>query len=327
MAVPLALVSLPSSLAVAHPLSWLVVVAFLAVTLLESRDRERARQLGAAAWLLFALFWLVLVPHFVLEEKSIVEGVGTIAAVPLSASVGYLLYRGRDSLFVLTRAVGIMGLLYLPFSYAPFLGANPARKWLIETVTGQTHAVMSWLGVHPQVVDGLQYNGAPIPDKRFPYASTFVFPGHSRPILYTILLACTGLGSMVIFAGAILAVRAPLERKAKALAVSIPVIYVLNIVRNVFIGISFGQQRFQFFEGAIMTLFGTNDPQLVSYYIADRLLAQFGSVVALVVVTLLVVRFLPEVMVIVEDLLYVVTRREFDLRTALAGRTSDAADD
>ncbi len=310
-------------LSIAGPLSWLVVLAFLAAAVLEDRDRERARLVGVAAWGLFAAFWLVLVPHFVLEQKSIVEGVGSIAAVPLSAYVAYRLHEGRDSLFVLTRAVGIMGVLYLPFAYAPFLEANPARRWLIETVTDQTAGLLGLIGVEPQVIDGTTFRGVTIADKRFPYESTFVFPGNSNPILYTILVACTGLGSMVIFAGAILAVRAPARRKAKALAVSLPVIYVLNLGRNVFIATAFGKQRLQVFEGPIMTLFGTSDPQMVSYYVADRLLAQFGSVVALVVITLLVVRYLPEVFVIVEDLIYLTTGREIDLEAALL-ETDDA---
>jgi archaeosortase A (PGF-CTERM-specific) len=300
-------------LAVARPLSWVVVAVFLAAGFLADRDRERARGLGVLAWGLFAVFWLVLIPHFVVTQKSIVEGIGTVAAVPLSAYAGYVLWQGRDSLFVLTQAVGFMGLLYLPFAYVPFLPANPVRGFAIETVAAQTETLLGLVGVEPTLTTGVEALGES-PNSDFQYEGTFLFPGNSQPITYTIIIACTGVGSMSIIAGLVLAVSAPWRRKLRALAVALPVIYVLNLLRNVFIATMFGQQRMQWFVDPVMTVFGLSDPQLVSYYIADRLLAQVGSVLALVVITWLVVRELPEVLAVVDDVLYLVTGSEYDLR-------------
>ena len=303
-------------LAVARPLSWVVVAAFLGAGLLAGRDRERARGVGVLAWGLFAVFWLVLIPHFVVTQRSIVEGLGTIAAVPLSAYAGYRLWTGRDSLFVLTRAIGYMGLLYLPFAYVPFLESNPIRGFAIELVAGHTDFILGLIGVEPDLVVGTEYFASPDnPD--YQYEGTFVFPGNSQPVTYTIIVACTGVGSMSIIAGLVLAVVAPMRRKLRALAVALPVIYVLNVLRNVFIATMFGQQRMQWFVDPIMSLFGLSDPQLVSYYIADRLLAQVGSVVALAAITWLVVRELPEVLSVIDDVLYLVTGSEYDLRETL----------
>lgn len=291
------------------PLAWLVVAAFLAGALLEFHSREVARYVSIGAWGLFGLFWLSLIHHFAFVQKSLVEGVGATVAVPASLYVGYLLYRGRDSLFVLSRAVAVMGLIYMPFEAIPLL-----RRWLVESVTHQTELLMSLLGQDPRVVHGGAVEVADYRD----YRNTFYFVadgGHE--ITYTILIACTGIGSMAIFAGLIAAVRAPLRRKLRALAVSIPVIWGLNLVRNVFIGLSFGQQRAHVFPDFVMTLFGTEDPYLVSYYIADRIVAQSLSVVALVAVTWLVVRELPEVLTVIEDALFIATGTEYDLLGAL----------
>jgi archaeosortase A (PGF-CTERM-specific) len=63
-------------------------------------------------------------------------------------------------------------------------------------------------------------------------------------------------------------------------------------------------------------MFGLSDAQLVSYYIVDRMLAQFGSVIVLVGLTWVLMRELPELTVIVEDLLFLVTGTEYDLGTA-----------
>ena len=304
-------------LVVARPLSWVIVALFLATGLLSSRDgaRERARYVGVVAWGLFGLFWLVLVPHFVLVQKSIVEGIGSIAAVPLSLYVGYLLWNGRDSLLTLSKAVGFMGIIYLPFAYLPLVESNPLRKFMIETVAAQTDFLLSLIGVDPQLVVGTSVVDGVSASSDYQYLSTFYFPGGERPITYTIIVACTGVGSIAILAGAILAVEAPMRRKARALAVTVPVIYVLNLVRNVFIATMFGQQRMQWFVGMFTGLFGTSDPQMVSYYMPDRLLAQFGSVIALVGITWLIVRELPEILSLIEDVAYLITGTEYDLQT------------
>jgi archaeosortase A (PGF-CTERM-specific) len=107
---------------------------------------------------------------------------------------------------------------------------------------------------------------------------------------------------------------------------TVSVIYVLNLFRNVFIAVSFGQQRMQIAPELVMTLFGLSDPQMVSYYVADRILAQTGSVVVLVGITWLLVRELPEITILVEDLLFLITGTEYDLAGAFeAGAESGEA--
>jgi len=294
----------------ADPLAWLVIATFTAGTLLEwsGWHDEWARRVTVGAWVLFSAFWFIQIYHFAVVQKSFVEGIGTLVAVPASLYVGYLLANGRDSLFVLSRSIAIMGLVFLPFETMAVL-----RQPLVETVTRQTEFLMGLLGYHPEVIQGTAVS----PDYD-PFRSTFQFhPAPDHKIRYTILLACTGLGSMAIFVGLIGAVRAPMGRKLRALAVSVPVIYALNLVRNVFIGLSFGKQYLQLYPDLVLTLFASSDPYRVSYFLADRVIAQVLSVGILVGITWLVVRELPEVLVIVEDLLYLLTGTEYDLESAL----------
>ncbi|WP_424018280.1 archaeosortase A [Halorientalis pallida] len=295
------------------PLAWLVVATFAAGALLDWYDlhRDLARTVTVAAWGLFAFFWFTQIYHFAFVQKSIVEGIGTLIAVPGCLYVAVLLRRGRDSLFVLSRAIAVMGAVFLPFEAILVL-----QEVLIEMVTRQTEFLMSLLGYQPEVV-----LGSAIDSSHESFRNTFVF--HPEPgyrITYTIIIACTGIGSMAIFVGLIAAVRAPLRRKLRALAVSIPVIYALNLVRNVFIGLSFGNMKMQLVPELTASVFAFDlaaDPGLVSYYWADRILAQTGSVLALVVITWLVVRELPEVLIVIEDLLYMATGSEYDLQGAL----------
>lgn len=290
------------------PLAWLSILTFTAGALLSWRGSELARPVMVTAWVVFAVFWLSVFHHFAFEQKSFIEGIGTLAAVPLSLYAGLLLARGRDSLFVLSRAIAGMGLVFFPVEMIPAL-----QEFLIEAVTRQTEFLLSLLGVNPDVVSGASVLTGTYAD----YRNTFRFVQDGHVITYTILAACTGIGSMAIFAGLIAAVSAPLGRKLRALAVSIPVIYGLNLVRNVFIAISFGLQKFHIYPDLVLTLFGAEDPYKVSYFIADRIIAQSLSVVALVCIMWAVVHVLPEVMVVVEDVLYMVTGTEYDLQNAL----------
>jgi archaeosortase A (PGF-CTERM-specific) len=293
-------------------LAWLVVGLFLAGTVLRWRSSDHSRTVMVSAWGVFAVFWAALVPHFAFVQKSFVEGFLSLAAVPASLYVGYLLYQGRDSLFVLSRAVAVMGVVYLPFETIPALTAGglsvpSPRHVLISHTTAQTERAMELLGYSPTLVEGDQG-----------YLNTFKFVtdgGHV--ILFSIILACTGLGSIAIFVGLIAAVEAPLGRKLRALAIAVPVIYVLNIARTTFIGLVFGKQYMQWFVDEVLFLFGGTDPYKVSFYLSDRVISQMLAVVALVGVTYLVVRELPELLTIVEDVLYIITREEYDLHEAL----------
>jgi len=293
-------------------LAWIVVASFVTGTILWPRRQELARRVLAGAWGLFALFWLQLVPHFAFVQKSYVEGIGSLLAVPVCLYAGYVLYDGRDSLVTLSRSVAWMGLIYLPFVTIPAVTVAgitvPApRTVLIRLVTGQTYWLMELLGYEPTLVAG---------DTGLLNTFKFVTPG-GHVILFSLILACTGLGSISIFGGLIAAVDAPFGRKLRGLAVAVPVIYLLNLARTTFIGLVFGKQYMQWFVDEVLFLFGGTDPYMVSFYLSDRVLSQSLAVVALIGVTYLIVHELPELLRIIEDALFLLTRREYDLADTL----------
>ena len=310
--------------AFAEPVGWLALVFFALAIAIEYVDREYARTLYVAAWIAFAVFWFTLIHPFFVEDQSFIRGAGAIVAVPLSLLVAKVFYEGRDSLFTLSRAVAIMG-----FVYAPFLMIDPLREQLILLVTGHTALVMDLLGYSPPLVTELSEAANQVPEgnnpdmereiggKEHPYENTFVFFRNDITITFTIILACTGIGSMAVVTGLVAAVSADLRRKLKAIALAVGIIYVLNIARNVFIAIFYGHQYAHFFPEITMTLFGIDNPVRVSYIWADRIIAQSLSVVAMVLIIWLIVRIVPEVMDPIEDVLYLLTGKEHDLSGAL----------
>ncbi|TYT60710.1 archaeosortase A [Natrialba swarupiae] len=290
---------------VTDALAWIAIGAFFLAVVLQWRgESDAARVLAAAAWLVFGVFWLTMVPYYYYDAQSPLQTVLSLAALPLCVYTGYLLYGGRQSLLLLSKAVAIMGLIYLPAETIPFV-----RQWLIETTAAQTHTGMELLGHSPGINEGA--NG---------YYSRFDFDPDETVTGRTtyIVLACTGIGSMAIFAGLIAAVKAPLRRKLTGIALAVGIIWLLNLVRNVFIGLASPWGWFQQeWLVSFMTTYMGAQPERVSFLVAHNYIAQTLSVVALVAITYLVVRIVPEVLEPLEDILYVLTGNEYDLFEAL----------
>ncbi|WP_254528393.1 archaeosortase A [Natrinema gelatinilyticum] len=293
------------SIPLSDSLAWIAIGAFVAAMLLEWRGAvDPARYLAAGAWVVFGLFWVTMIPHYYLEVKSPIQTLLTLAALPLCAYTGYLLVQGRESLLLLSKAIAFMGLIYLPVETIPFV-----RTWLIETTATQTHFGMELLGHSPGIEEGA--NG---------YQSRFAFDPNETVTGRTtyIITSCTGIGSMAIFGGLIAAVKAPLKRKATAFALAIGVIWFLNLVRNVFIGLAspwgwFQQDVLVY----VVTEFMGAPADRTSYIVAHNFIAQSLSIVALLGITSLVVRILPEILEPLEDVLYILTGDEYDLTDAL----------
>jgi len=300
---------LASLTALSDALAWVVVLAFLAGIAIDVAGyRERARLVTAGAWIVFAAFWLSVFPHFAFEVRSLVEGLGSLLAIPLSLSAGYLLTRGRDSILTLSRAVGIMALLYYPPRAIPAV-----REFLIETVALQTDWGLATLGYHPAFVTA--------PDTG--YLNTFVFGDFSTYIVW----ACTGMGSIAIFGGLIAAANADLGRKLRAFGLAVGVIWVLNLLRNVFVAAAAGHS---WFDHPATTWLATDvagvPTEHTSFWIAHTAISQSLSVLALVGITLLVVRRVPEVLSVLSEALYVATRTEYDLQAMLDVDASTSTD-
>jgi archaeosortase A (PGF-CTERM-specific) len=287
-----------------------VLAMFAAGLYIRRSDELLGKDILVGGWVVFAIFWGIMTPYFFVEAMSIIEGVLSLLAVPACLYTAYLLNGGRDSVVPLSSAVVTSGVIILGVGIIP--GVHDA---LVESVTRQIEFVVGALGYDSTVIRLAEYGNT---------RTTFFFEADDgHPLTFTIRMACTGVGSIAIISGLIAAAPASLMKKARALAIVVPVIYGLNLVRTVFIAITFGYQKLQFAPGLVMGAFGTSDPYLVSYLWADRVISQSLSVVVLVVLVFWLVRVLPELVEIVEELLYIITRTEYDLSSL----TRDQSDD
>lgn len=285
--------------AASDPLAWIAIGGFvLAIAFDWGGYRQRARYLASFAWAVFGLFWFAMFPYFYFDFQSPLESILSLAAVPLCLYAGWLIASGKHDLVLLSRAVGVMGLIYLPA-----MMYEPITQALIETVTVQTVWGMELLGYSPAIETGA--NG---------YESRFDMEPYTGDTYSTyIVLACTGIGSMAIFGGLIAATNASLQRKLLGIAAAVGIIWILNLARNVFVGLAAPLGWFDYPLLESITAILAGEGMRTSFFVAHHLIAQTLAVVALIGIALIIIKIVPEILAILDEALFIATGTEFDL--------------
>ena len=211
----------------------------------------RARIIGFLSWLGFAVTWLLRVPYYISIEDYYNVAIMFLAFLFFSA-LAFSILRKNSEVFVEVTSFSVVAAA----SYFIF-ALTALGDVLIKTVASQTAFVGNLFGLK------MSSDGVHI------YAN-------SKQV--KIILACTGIESMALFFGATMGINAEWKRRFKAFLVSVPVIYVLNILRNVFVTASYAY-----------SWFGEN-----SFYIAHHVISKVLATLALILISLAVFRILPE---------------------------------
>ena len=254
---------------------WLALGLLVIASLIPQQYKVRL-SLAGIGWLFFSVHWILQWQHYY-ELEDYVNIFLVIFAAIFSVYIGYILIKQDMSLFrningistltsisMMTTAAAIGGLSYFIFSGIPSM-----NSWIITTVTDQTIRTGSLFGVTITRRDWnlIAVNGYKV----------------------EIILACTAIESIALFVGIIASVNAPLKRLAYAFIISVPVIYGLNLIRNVFVVDAYG-----------MTWFG--DPEM-SFYIAHTVIAKIGSLIALFLIAYAVLKILPEIIDMIDGII------------------------
>jgi archaeosortase A (PGF-CTERM-specific) len=240
------------------------------------------RIIGSAGWGTFSIHWLQQPLHYLAIDDyvNVVLTVAMSAFCLLIARTMYLEYinkytpmeKNLDITYMATNAIAIGSLVYFPFAEIPLL-----NEWLISMVSN--HIIWT-LGI-------LGYSA----DKA---GNMITYNGHTVEII----LGCTAIESIALFMGLIASVSAPVKKLLAAFMVSIPVIYILNILRDVFVVVAYGEMWF-----------GPN-----SFEIAHHMIAKAGSGVALFVIAYAVMRILPEILELISGLWDITTEQVHNLK-------------
>lgn len=249
-----------------------VALGLLIISSLIPHNRLRLTIAGSG-WMLFSVHWALQWQYY-FELGDYTNVVLIVLAAIFCTAIGYIcmLWRGNEGgtlphLSTATNAAAVGGLSYFVFAEIPLM-----NSWIISTVTNHTIWLASVFGV---IVTRLDWN-------------LVAMNGYKVEII----LACTAIESIALFTGIIASVSAPLWRQAKAFLISVPVIYFLNLIRNIFVINAYG-----------MNWFGSPD---VSFYIAHTIIAKIGSLIALFIIAYGVLKILPEITDMIDGILKMV---------------------
>jgi len=265
---------------------WLAVGLMIASSVIPRTLRVR-KLVGGIGWGVFSVHWGYQPLHYI-EIQDYANVVLTFLFSLFCLLVAYILLReyregpllikqnrevvhsevsapiegdSLDITSMLTSASALGALVYFPFA-----NFSTLNTWIIGNVTSQ----VLWV---------LHYFEIPASMKAW---NMITLNGYTVEII----LACTAIESIALFMGLIGAVKAPLNRLVMAFIVSVPVIYVLNLIRDIFVVIAYGEQWF-----------GAD-----SFMIAHNYIAKAGSGVALFAISYAVLKILPELLGMIDGL-------------------------
>ncbi|MDI9395231.1 MAG: archaeosortase A [Euryarchaeota archaeon] len=265
---------------------WLAVGLMIASSLIPKTLKVR-KLIGGIGWGVFSIHWGYQPFHYI-EIQDYANVALTFLVALFCLLVAYIMFQeyrkgpyilnnnrkvmhspvssqteenALDITSMLTNASSLGALVYFPF--ANFSSLN---TWIIGSVTSQ----VTWV---------LQYFEVPAYMKAW---NMITLNGYTVEII----LACTAIESIALFMGLIGSVRAPLNRLVPAFIVSVPVIYVLNLIRDIFVVVAYGEQWF-----------GAN-----SFVIAHNYIAKAGSGIALFLISYAVLKILPELLGMIDGL-------------------------
>ena len=235
---------------------WLSLILLLASAFI---DADIVAFLG---WATFGLYWLQQPFHY-LDIEDYFNAMLTLVAAFFCIYIAIvILIKGKSQASSWAGyAAAICGLIYYPFAEL-----EPLRFWLISHTTTITAELLQAFSI-PVSMDGW---------------NVLILNGRSVEII----LACTAIESIALFAGVIVSVNAPVKRRLAALIASVLIIYILNVFRNAFVIMAYG-----------WNWFGDD-----SFYVAHNIIAKLGSMIALLSVAYLVFLLLPELLTLIDEL-------------------------
>lgn len=259
-----------------------IAVTFMAISSIIPKRQNVRNLIGGLGWGFFSIHWAYQPVHYLeINDYANIVLALTVAVFcivlarsmimeyfNISQNVNLSTNEPVDVASMATSATAIGALFYFPFAQIPTL-----NTWIISEVTDQVMWMLNLLNFPAmrESWDIISLNGYRV----------------------KIILACTAIESIALFTGLIISVSAPTKRLLSALLVSLPVIYGLNLIRDVFVIIAYGGQWF-----------GAN-----SFEVAHHIIAKAGSGIALFFIAYAVLKILPELLDLIDGLWKLITEQ------------------
>ena len=243
-------------------------------------ERTFGKGAGALGWTSLAVYCYAEVSYY-LNEGEYFDASLALVFLAFSLLLAILMMKPKsmagegddDLLFTITQIALLAAVFYFPFSEILHLETLLIYLTTIITATGLNLFNFGVYTVYPSSI----------------YTMNSYFHEVYKYAPVEIILACTAIQSMALFTGLVFGVNASIKikRKFKAFFVSVPTIYLLNIVRNVFVTAAYYEQWF--------------GSPIQSFYVAHDIIGRIFVMISLFVLAYAVFVILPEVLDVIAD--------------------------
>ena len=237
---------------------------------------EAGRAGAILGFTILALVLVALTVQYVGRPDRYVMPFVALFGVVLCLQAAWLVAHRWDRARQLVTATTVVLVLLVPFEVYPVL-----LESIQELLAAQVAAVVGWLGY--QVAIEPSSSGA---------MTRLTFENNG---FYNIARECTGVDGFALFAGLLVAARASWRLKLAGIGFAFVAVYVVNMVRMVFVGSAIAGDWF----GPLIT---SGDTVQMTYYVAELGIGLTFVVLATVAGFLYVSRFLPDLRAFVNDL-------------------------
>lgn len=250
---------------------------------------------GIIGWASISLLLLIGIPGYLAINNFLYPIIG-ILSVPFVYLTARRLIAEDRAVGCLTKAAAVSFLIYAPFGFF-----EPLGNWLISVVVGQ----IIW------VLTILHY---PVTQLDWNLIMAGVVPGNDMGFRVEIILGCTGIQSIAIMLAVAYMVPTTIRQKVLAFLLIAPVIYLLNIFRNVYVFMAYTGQWYPW----LSDLVGNGNYGYASFFWSHNVVSELLALGLLIGIAYGLFRLIPDLGVLAEML---VTQYIDDLRQVfLKGR-------
>lgn len=230
----------------------------------------RCHLVRAAGWTVFGIFWWLQMPDYV-EQLDVFNALASALALPAFMFFAYheiLSYRWREEympLRFLAGATFLASAIFFTVDRIPLLAGN-----LIKVVADHTVALLNGVGASYTTGDIFYPGGF----SWYRVSSGEIYVPIREADIH-IILACTAIQALAVAVSFVVSTNAGWRRKGLALGISVPVIYLANLLRNV----------------VVIHLY---DVESVNFELAHGLVGKMISLLTLVGLVILLFEILPQ---------------------------------
>jgi archaeosortase A (PGF-CTERM-specific) len=245
---------------------------------------------AVTGWVFIVLSLFANLPEY-LAENNFLYPLMAILSVPFLVITVKHILRDDQRVFHLSRAAAVAFLIYAPFEYLPALGDG-----LIGVVISQVIFILGTLGysvtlacINPVTLQVLDPAGC---------TGQFLDTISRNSLSVQIILACTGIQSIAIMLGVAAAVPTTVRQKALAFLLVAPTIYILNLLRNVFVILAYTSQWFPYYP----EIASNGEYGYESFFWAHNVIAELLALVLLITIAYGLFRIIPKLGDFADDL-------------------------